>query len=216
MISKEIPKNLYGHIAKDGTIYDPFGPHFLHLNLHEKLRQDLLAVVTDVRNDPEERKKCDEQKDPTFAEYLDSSIHGGESINITPEIDKKHGHIIENILRQLTSIYASIDPINVKIFEAWYVVMKEGDFHVLHSHQGQSKRLFSGSIYLQIPNDIEFPQGNVNSIAGGGDQVMYKSHHYVTPKTGEVLVWPAWLNHDVHPFRSTQERIMISFNTGIK
>jgi hypothetical protein len=239
MMSREIPKERYEHIAVEGIKYDPFGPHFLHLKLHEKLRQDLLTVVNDIRNDPEEHKKCDELKEPLFAEYLNASIHDGESISITRNIDKRYGYIVENLLKELTSMYAEVAPYNVEVFEAWYVVMKEGDFHVLHAHEGTTEefeerinlakspqhtalsegyrniRLFSGSIYLQIPDDLKFPQGNINFVLGSPDQIMYRAHHYVSPQSGEAMMWPAWLKHDVCPFRSKQERIMISFNTGI-
>ena len=38
----------------------------------------------------------------------------------------------------------------------------------------------------------------------------------ITPKNGDVYIWPAWLRHFVYPFRSKEKRTMISFNAAWK
>ena len=40
--------------------------------------------------------------------------------------------------------------------------------------------------------------------------------HTILPKTGELLLWPAFLNHFVHPNLSDETRISISFNIILK
>lgn len=214
MIKKELIGGSYETIAERANIFNPFGPHFLYLKLQKKLRQDLLKIVNDIRSDKEERKRGDDKKDPKWNKELKASIHNGESYGISYNMDKKHGSILNYVLRWITSIYTETHPDNVEIFEAWYVIMKQGDFHMLHSHEGAGRE-FSGSIYLEVPDNLEFPQGNITWIMGNSDQTMRWSHYSHIPKVGDCFIWPAWLKHDVYPFRSEQERVMISFNTGI-
>jgi uncharacterized protein (TIGR02466 family) len=228
-MKNDLPDQSFENIAEKGYHFSPFGPHFLYLKLHDKLRLDLLDVVKDIKNDQEEKRRGDALKDPEWNKGLKSTIHDGESYGISYEVNVKHKNIMVDVLSYVTSLYAEIDPKTVQVFEAWYVTMKEGDFHILHSHNDlvesggiyhqqeghKPKRLFSGAIYLEVPEDLEFPQGNVNWIAGNADQTFYNSHHYHVPEPGDCLMWPAWLKHYVCPFRSKEERTMISFNTGM-
>ena len=55
----------------------------------------------------------------------------------------------------------------------------------------------------------------MNWLLGGSQQPLYNNTYEHSPKSGDVLVWPGWLMHTVYPFRSKQERIMISFNGNL-
>ena len=57
------------------------------------------------------------------------------------------------------------------ILDVWYVVMKAGDFHMLHSHK-ESK--MAGAIYLEVPDNLPDPQGNINWLIGGSQQPLYE------------------------------------------
>ena len=102
------------------------------------------------------------------------------------------------------------------IKDVWYVVMKSGDFHLIHSHGTDVHSVeLSGAIYLEVPDNLPVPQGNICWIMGGASGQTYNSSWDHSPKPGDVLLWPSWIPHGVYPFRSKQERIMISFNGNL-
>lgn len=89
----------------------------------------------------------------------------------------------------------------------------------------------SGTYYLKVPeapknlsnrSDVrpsyitfyDFRPGiNMNSI---NKDPYVDPEHTILPKTGELLLWPAFLNHFVHPNLSDETRISISFNIILK
>ena len=215
MIKEDIPSNALGDGLEKGYIFDPFGPHYLYVKIKDSLRLNLLNMISNIKNNSEIKDKNDLTKEPTWNRLLKATITNGESYGIPPSVDENN--VMLKLLTTLTSHYSGAPLSEVGYVEAWYVIMKPGDFHLLHSHEAH-ERMFSGAIYLQIP-DMEFPQGNINWVLGGQDSVGYRSHYYHVPKNGDVLMWPSWLKHDVYPYKSDNqdtERIMISFNTGLK
>ena len=104
------------------------------------------------------------------------------------------------------------------IINAWYVMMEEGDFHIIHNHHGGAVggACISGSVYLDIPEDIKPPQGDLIFTLNSYDVPLHNGTWSITPKNGDVYVWPAWVSHFVYPFRGKEKRIMISFNAGWK
>ena len=103
--------------------------------------------------------------------------------------------------------------------QAWFGVMKPGDFHMLHAHRNSSLEgnIFnsgdvSGAIYLDIPENLPYPEGIISWIVSITDEKLSGSALEASPESGEVYVWPSWVKHQVHPFGGKKERIMISFN----
>ena len=92
--------------------------------------------------------------------------------------------------------------------------MESGDFQILHNHNVPIPHIvISGSIYLDIPEDIKSPQGDLNFILDSHDTLLHNANWSITPKSGDVYLWPRWLKHCVYPFKSKEKRIMISFNS---
>ena len=98
----------------------------------------------------------------------------------------------------------------------WFSVYNTGDDHVLHTHPGA---LAAGTYY---------PHGDDQST-----KIRYRNPAFLTishtepcatdllvdhfPKTGELNVWPAWLEHEVRPqpdVDPANTRVAISFNYG--
>ena len=96
-------------------------------------------------------------------------------------------------------------------------MMEEGDFQIIHNHNMSTSYVtVSGAIYLDIPEDIKPPQGDLNFTLYSHDAPLHNSNWSITPKNGDVYIWPACLKHFVYPFRSKKKRTMISFNAGWK
>jgi uncharacterized protein (TIGR02466 family) len=101
----------------------------------------------------------------------------------------------------------------------WINFQKAGEFNPLHNHAGD----LSVVVYVDIPECIALentqPSIETNMPSYGKIDFSYtrEDTHTTTkyshqPKTGELLIFPAWLLHTVYPFKSNVERISISFN----
>ena len=223
----------------DGELFHkPFGPGFLYNKLEDSTRIKLFNCIEGIRNSS--RTKAGtiyhdpaNLTDPSAPQ--EATISNGEMKPIAQIDDKQHGDgIIKKTLLDLIKRYARLwfdnsgfpdmdlsAGFKFALSSVWYVVMKEGDFHVVHSHQIEEippKRftnlaLLSGGVYLQCPEN-PYPQGAIHWIqdVNDGNNFVEASKMAVQPKAGECYVWPSEVNHTVYPFRGPEERIMISFN----
>jgi uncharacterized protein (TIGR02466 family) len=111
----------------------------------------------------------------------------------------------------------------------WANINRLGDYHDPHNHP---HCYLSGTYYVQVPTDraplraredvrpgcISFydPRGpavNMNAIRGDPN---INPEYTVQPEPGQILLWPAFLTHFVHPNLSETPRISISFNVMLK
>lgn len=104
---------------------------------------------------------------------------------------------------------------------AWAMVNSRGHSIRAHLHPNS---LFSGVIYLQAENKC----GRIAFLdPRNGSQVLMpplrdthpghllQGRHELEPRTGLLVVFPAWLWHEAEPNESDHERICISFNIGM-
>ena len=112
--------------------------------------------------------------------------------------------------------------------QGWANVNRFGDYHNLHNHP---HAWLSGTYYVSVPQTladlpgradrnpgaISFfdprPQANMNAIRNDGQ---IDPEFRILPTGGEILLWPAFLHHLVHPNLSHDERISISFNVVLR
>jgi uncharacterized protein (TIGR02466 family) len=104
--------------------------------------------------------------------------------------------------------------------QGWINVNRAGDFNVLHCHPGS---FLSATYYVKVPQgmkdgEIVFrdPRGPAVAMyetpgielpwVGSGVGIPF------SPSTGQLLIFPAWLEHRVAPFEGSGERISIAFN----
>ena len=111
----------------------------------------------------------------------------------------------------------------------WANINRLGDYHDPHNHPHS---YLSGTYYVQVPTDraplrtrqdvrpgcITFydPRGpavNMNAIR---NDPYIEPEYTVQPEPGQILLWPAFLTHFVHPNLSETPRISISFNVMLK
>jgi uncharacterized protein (TIGR02466 family) len=104
--------------------------------------------------------------------------------------------------------------------QGWINVNRTGDRNVLHCHPGC---FLSGTYYVKTPSDMKGgeivfrdPRGPAVAMyktpgielpwVGSGSGIPF------TPATGQVLLFPGWLEHRVEAFQSAGDRITIAFN----
>jgi uncharacterized protein (TIGR02466 family) len=114
-------------------------------------------------------------------------------------------------------------PVNWTI-TGWPNVNRFGDYHDSHNHPWS---YLSGTYYVKMPATRETlrsrsdvrpgcitlydPRQGVNMLAIKGDPYV-DPEHTILPEAGLMLMWPAFVNHFVHPNLSKEPRISISFN----
>lgn len=106
----------------------------------------------------------------------------------------------------------------------WANVNRFGDYHDYHNHP---RAYLSGTYYVQCPTTPEplnsrqdvrpgcislyDPRGSVNMHAIKDDPYI-EAEYTLSPEPGMLLLWPAFVNHFVHPNLSKEPRISVSFN----
>ena len=202
--------------------YNPFGPNILQLKLDEDLRLDLLNLVknhskTELKESNiirigvhDKSKKIDEDILNVQNNTVTKGIWGSMDDSWLQTKGTLIQATIENLLcRYTTRFYKRSLNVRSHIHDIWYVIMKAGDFHVLHSHRA----LLSGAIYLEVPDSLPYPQGAIVWNLGGGEKALYNNTLMHSPLSGDVFLWPGWLQHMVYPFKQENaNRTMISFN----
>jgi len=112
--------------------------------------------------------------------------------------------------------------------QAWANVNRFGDYHDYHNHP---HAYLSGTYYVRVPTELEEletrndvrpgrltlydPRGCANMTAIKGDPYI-DPEYTVEPTPGMILLWPAFVNHFVHPNLSKQPRLSISFNAMLE
>ncbi len=114
------------------------------------------------------------------------------------------------------------------VVQGWANINRFGDYHDYHNHPGA---YLSGTYYVKVPDrqrtehnrpdvrpgciTLYDPRYCANMIAIEGDPYMV-AEHTVRPVPGLLLMWPAFVNHFVHPNLSEEPRISISFNIVLR
>ena len=111
-------------------------------------------------------------------------------------------------------------PISNITLHTWANINKKGNYNRRHVHMSSSIFL-CGVYYVKVPDNsgnIRFfdPRGPLmtsmkdhNYFFGGHE------HHFIIPKEGLLLFFPSWLEHDVEPNASDEDRISIAFNVVV-
>lgn len=118
-------------------------------------------------------------------------------------------------------------PINWTI-QGWANLNRFGDYHDAHNHP---RSYLSGTYYVKIPAKREKlrvrkdvrpgcitfydPRPGVNMGAIRDDPYI-DPEYTVAPEAGMLLMWPAFINHFVHPNLSRDKRVSVSFNIVLK
>lgn len=111
--------------------------------------------------------------------------------------------------------YATLDPTFAQYigrynFAANTNVNEPGSRNLFHSHK---TAIFSAVYYLQADDTGPLRLVNpANTIADCNYAAPFVRDFYFNPKDRDLIVWPAWVPHEVEPNKSTKQRININFD----
>ena len=138
------------------------------------------------------------------------------------------GAVMKTLVQYIAEVFGHRGEIQLAV-TGWTVVNRAGDYNLPHNH---AANLLSGALYLRVPEgmsggEIVFqdPRLNLNAHQTEGMRRLNVKPPWTSPRfglqpsVGEIIVFPAWLNHWVEPFQCDQPdalRIVISFNCTVQ
>jgi len=188
--------------------YYNWGPFLYHASLQPK---ELISI----------KNLCKKNKEKDHRQHLAGLINHEYRINpekvfeiISPYIKSYADGFRDYHGKELSS--------NINIVGAWVNYMTKFESNPIHKHSGD----LSFVIYTQVPEELKKEINDRKSITScpGTINFMYKLMHChlsisqrnILPKVGDILIFPASLNHGVNHFESDGERISVSGNLEIK
>ena len=133
---------------------------------------------------------------------------------------------IQQVVSRLHNHQILPDQIDVEIADGWFHITNDGGFHDTHGHQHCS---WCGIYYLQLGDSGEAhsqqdgaPNGGnrfYSPFVIGGHYVdlgnRYLTSTYLDPpiEDGMLLLFPSYLQHSALPYKGSQDRIVIAFNS---
>ena len=162
-----------------------------------------------------------------ISKYLRERLHGDRDYTSYYDADFNNAlkenlparEAMELAMKSAAQLY--LDNIRYKCREHldyWFSVYREGDDHILHTHP---KAVVAGTYYPYADENsakIRYRHPAATTIMHAlpdADQSGLFHTHY--PKTGDMNLWPSWLEHEVRPqpvVDPEKTRIAISFNYG--
>ena len=144
--------------------------------------------------------------------------HSPDDLNYRPEFRNIFNAIMEAVNAFTKQFEYDDDFFDLEIKNMWSIINQKYHFNELHSH---SNSLWSGVYYVKAPQNC----GKIN-LYDPRPQA-HCVHHFTKtkemsplnftkisfePKDGKCLIFPGWLQHNVEPNMSDEDRIIISFN----
>lgn len=131
---------------------------------------------------------------------------------------------IERIINELTRRVARPQSAGQRVrfdVEAWANVLPQGGYHSLHSHPNA---FWSGVYYVTdneaveghpLSGKLELVDPRPGASLRYADLTDLYGRFLLSPRAGQMIVFPSWLQHFVHPYFGAGERISVAFNVSI-
>lgn len=100
----------------------------------------------------------------------------------------------------------------------WAMVMGAGDYTILHDHAEAHWSVVYYADAGDSDHDAHPMSGQISFVdpRRGGHAIpgadIFPSTFSVKPQTGNMIVFPGWLQHYVHPYRGARPRVCVSCN----
>ncbi len=126
--------------------------------------------------------------------------------------------IKENLQVYIQNFILPENKINLYITESWVNFTKRGQFHHQHYHHNS---LVSGVFYINADAEsdkINFvnDRKELYSIVSKEFNIWNSTKWWIPIETGDLILFPSYLPHEVAPVTSKETRISLSFNTFVE
>lgn len=205
----------------------PIYREFALISSYDKIQQEIqtclkyikdnddLENVSYIYRDAGQRK----QEKPLGGYFISDDLIGKHNLK---NLETRIYEVLDNYLNAVewTAIINNPDPVipqlkskNFKIMNSWINIAEKGVKHDYHSHPGYT---IAGVYYYRVsdeqgglcfnnPNlmiyNAEFPEGRTSP-----------QSVEIIPKDGDIILFPAWLQHSTMENTTDEERISIAFN----
>lgn len=190
-----------------------------HQSLMEAARTAFSNAILEV---PDERHIQDLGDVPTFSDGIWSEdqipavgvwhrVPTNSFLNLTnPSVKELRGLIEDRYLNAIRTVNGTAAR-SAFISESWIQFYKDGDRKVLHNHERYGPPYpndrWAGAYYIDDGEpDPSMPYSGVFSFR------IRLTNYFIRPSPGLLLIWPADVLHEVHPFYGGRERIVVNFN----
>ena len=196
--------------------YKPFGPIIGKFSLSSKMISTVNTYAKKIIEDKQKSRVLDNSH--RLAGNVKQQFRLTRDFLLKSGLEKKLNRTIESYYKNVIQVKIS----SIKIDRAWIVRQFAGDFNPPHIHRGN----VSGVCYLEVPNSIKYNKeiafaGRLSFFDGRvsmprNSPPLVKHRITFKPRVGDMYIFPAFLMHDVHPFRKDGERRSFSFNAFVK
>ena len=136
----------------------------------------------------------------------------------------QESHFIFRAYREGWSNWSGLPNYNCELnaHDLWVNFMKPGDFNPVHTHGGD----YSFVIFLDVPKELKKEQDAFEGTSAVPGSLMFEFTQQAKPKwaqtgqsfrpnTGDMIIFPALLQHWVVPYKSKCTRVSVSGNLEI-
>ncbi|SVD80640.1 uncharacterized protein METZ01_LOCUS433494 [marine metagenome] len=198
---------------KNYQIYKLFPTPVFHFRVenYQELNTELENYILDLRKKDEKGQKK-------------SNAGGWHSHNFDLANDntaKKFAKIFEKFYKKviINEMGWKYDSNKVKMEAMWSIINKKGSFNIQHNH---ANAYLSSAYYVRYPEksgSIKFfdprEQKNIRYPKIKNYTDISAVITEITPKEGDLLIFPSYLYHSVGENLSEDDRIIVSFNINI-
>ena len=203
-MEKQVNRTLeYGNI--------PFGPYVMKTKIPEDMRKRLLK---DGKKDLKSYHK-------NLAGHLHTQLKYNDE---TTAWFYQESNFIWQAYREGWSRFTGLpnEGVELSAHDLWVNFMKPGDFNPVHTHGGD----YSFVIFLDVPKQLEKEEEEFEGTSAKPGSLMFEftqqakpkwaqTGQSIKPRTGDMYIFPALLQHWVVPFKSKCTRVSVSGNLEI-
>lgn len=150
--------------------------------------------------------------------------HSPKSLQDDPDPDVQAVmDLVSQTLTQLTMRTGDLTPENKVTCDmaAWTNVNSEGHYNELHIHRACT---WAAVYYVSVPDHCEPEPGKgalelldprPSPVLVPTPGTIFRGRRYLLPGPGQLIVFPSWLFHMVHPFSGPGTRVSIACNVSV-
>ena len=190
-------------------IISPFGPKIAVIKIPKKIIILINKEVEMILKNKEKLKKSN------YSNKLVGQVK--QEFQLSKNFINKHLiRFINNSVKTYIKKSSNRNAKKISLKNLWIVRQFKNEYNPIHFHSGD----ISGVGYLNIPKNIT--QGNKKLKTNGTIDFIHGSKSFLnnsifnlSPKVGDLILFPNYLMHTAYPFKRDGERRSFSFNLSI-